>query len=127
MAGKQGKRPGWMTVAAVVATAAAVCLGLLHYATLARHIPLRALQDAPLDARVRLAGVVTYIDEPGKRFWIQDETGAMAIPVDPGPLALSIGQIVGISSVKTALITIPSWAHKVSILPRSGSAPAPIG
>lgn len=98
----QGRRPGWMIVAASVAIAAAVCLGLVHYATLARHIPMRALQDAPLNTRVRLAGVVTYIDETGKRFWIQDETGGMPIPVDPGPLGLTVGQIVGVSGLKTA-------------------------
>ncbi|MFP5237526.1 MAG: putative bifunctional diguanylate cyclase/phosphodiesterase [Acidobacteriota bacterium] len=96
----QGKRPGWIPIAVGVAVAAAVCLGLWRYATLSRHIPLRALQDAPLGSRVRLAGVVTYVDGPGKRFWIQDDTGAIPIPLDPGRLRLHVGQIVGISGLK---------------------------
>lgn len=99
---RQSGTPRWLPIAASVAIGTAVCLGLWQYATLSRHIPLRALQDAPLQTRVRLAGVVTYVDVPGKRFWIQDETGGMPIPIDPAPLDLKVGQTVGVSGIKTA-------------------------
>lgn len=89
----------WVTGAIV----AAIATGLVwRFSLFASRMPLRDLQDAPLESRVRLAGVVTYPDGPGKRFWIQDDTGAMLIPADPTPLQLHAGQTVEIKAVKSS-------------------------
>lgn len=90
----------WLVTGAIVA---AIATGLVwRFSVLDSHMALRDLQDAPLETRVRLAGVVTYPDGPGKRFWIQDDTGAMLIQVDPGPLQLQAGQTVEINAVKAS-------------------------
>src|SRR5690348_18105137 len=59
-------------------------------------IPIRELQDA-LPGPVSFEGTVTYIDGPRKRFWIQDETGAIEIAQDPSPLGLRAKQVVRVS------------------------------
>jgi len=40
------------------------------------------LRELPL-GRVKVRGVVTYVDNGNKRFWLQDESGAIAIDQDP--------------------------------------------
>ena len=46
-----------------------------------QHNNIRDLEVLPLGP-VRLEGVVTYVDRVNKRFWLQDDTGAIAIGED---------------------------------------------
>ena len=66
------------------------------------HNTIRELQDVP-PGPVRLEGVVTYIDQSGKRFWIQDQTGAIAIRQNSASLVLHAGQVVHVDARKTKL------------------------
>jgi len=63
---------------------------------------IQELQALPLHAAVHLIGVVTYVDEPGKLFWIQDETGAMPITVKSFPTGIHAGEAVSVLAGKTA-------------------------
>ena len=55
-----------------------------------------------MGSRVRLLGVVTYADIPGNRFWIEDETGAVAIAVNPDGAGVHTGETVFVEARKTA-------------------------
>ena len=59
-----------------------LCAGMLSTAlgygsVLTHRDTIQGLQTLPLHSAVHLIGVVTYVDAPGRLFWIQDETGAM--------------------------------------------------
>lgn len=58
------------------------------------------LQIVPT-GHVHFAGVVTYVDSYGKRFWVQDDTAAVPIAADPNVLNLKTGQAVLIDANKT--------------------------
>ena len=66
----------------------------------ARHDNIRDLQELPLGP-VRLEGVVTHVDTVGKRFWIQDESGAIAIDQDPAKAGVRFRQLVRVRATKT--------------------------
>jgi hypothetical protein len=46
---------------------------------------------------VQIQGVVTYVDEFGKRFWIQDKTGALQIPTLPA--GVTGGQVLRVRAL----------------------------
>jgi diguanylate cyclase (GGDEF)-like protein len=62
----------------------------------AKHERIVELQELSLGATAHLRGIVTYTDPAGKRAWIQDDTGAIAIELDPGQYWLQKGQPVSI-------------------------------
>ena len=82
--------------------AAVVCTALWQWSALSRHNTIQQLEELPIHAAVRLVGVVTYADEPGNRFWVQDETGALPIPVNPTQAGVQAGETVSIDAIKTA-------------------------
>ncbi|HZP17497.1 MAG TPA: EAL domain-containing protein [Terriglobales bacterium] len=65
-----------------------------------RHFAIRDLQEVPL-GRIRVHGVVTHADPSQDRFWIQDQTAAIAIPVNPARLGIHAGQTVEVEATKT--------------------------
>lgn len=67
-----------------------------------RHNPIQDLEELPVNSAAHLIGVVTYVDGPGRRFWIQDETGAVAVGVDPAQARVRVGETVAVDAVKTA-------------------------
>lgn len=69
-----------------------------------RHDPVQVLQELPVHSVVHLTGVVTYIDQPGGRFWIEDGTAAipLALPQDPVQAGILVGSTVRVDAVKTA-------------------------
>ncbi|MBV9180846.1 MAG: hypothetical protein JO356_06000, partial [Acidobacteria bacterium] len=81
-----------------------------------KHSNVRDLQDLPLGP-VRLEGLVTYVDKTNKRFWLQDESGAIVINTDPAPLHVRVGQRVLLEASKThrfdALVGLQSVALSV--------------
>jgi len=79
-----------------------VCTALWEWSVLSRHNTIQELQDVPVHSAVRLIGVVTYVDEPGQRFWIQDETGAMPVSIERGQAPVRVGEEVSVDGIKAA-------------------------
>jgi diguanylate cyclase (GGDEF)-like protein len=64
------------------------------------HNSIRDLQELPL-GRVRVQGVITYIDPGNKRFSLQDESGGMFLTGDASTTGLNVGQQVLLQADKT--------------------------
>lgn len=62
---------------------------------------IRDLSQLPLEGMSHFQGVVTYADSPAKRFWVQDDSGAIAIEQDPHIYGLHGGETVTIEGEKT--------------------------
>jgi len=75
---------------------------LCHASVLTHRTTIQDVQAVPLHSSVHLIGVITYVDEPGSLFWIQDETGAMPITVKPLPAGVRAGAAVSVLAGKTA-------------------------
>jgi len=100
-----------------------------------RHDAVQVLQELPVDSVVHLTGVVTYIDQPGKRFWIEDETAAIPLPLpgDPVQAGILVGSTVQVDAVKTArydpnqgLASVELRKIRVAPSPEAVHLPAPI-
>jgi diguanylate cyclase (GGDEF)-like protein len=81
---------------------AALGSGTLWHWSVSRHCAVQDLREVPVGSRVCLLGVVTYADIPGNRFWIEDETGAVAIAVNPDGAGVHTGETVFVEARKTA-------------------------
>jgi diguanylate cyclase (GGDEF)-like protein len=81
---------------------AAIMGGALWHWSVSRHDSIQELRESTVGARVHLLGVVTYADNPQNRFWIQDETGAVAIGVNPARAGVYVGETVSVGATKTA-------------------------
>jgi diguanylate cyclase (GGDEF)-like protein len=66
----------------------------------AKHGNIRDLQELPIGVVAHLQGVVTYADPAEKRFWIQDNTGAIAIDQDPRQYGLHARETVNVAGTK---------------------------
>ena len=88
-------------ILAPVLGAGIICIALWQWSVLSRHNTIQELQDLPVNSAVHLIGVVTYVDEPGGRFWIQDETGAIPISANPVQADVRAGQTISIDATKT--------------------------
>jgi diguanylate cyclase (GGDEF)-like protein len=73
-----------------------------HYRYVFSHETIRELQQTPVGGVVHLSGIVTGLDPVGGRFWLQDETGAIAIGKSPRPLGVHIGESITVEATKTA-------------------------
>jgi diguanylate cyclase (GGDEF)-like protein len=61
---------------------------------------IQDLQTTPVGG-IRLEGVVTYVDQEHQRFWLQDETGALAITSYPNVAGLTAGKVIRVEATKT--------------------------
>jgi diguanylate cyclase (GGDEF)-like protein len=68
---------------------------------LSKHNTIQELRNLPVNSAVHLIGVITYVDEQGKLFWLKDETGAMPIKANPLPAGVSAGEEVAIEATTT--------------------------
>jgi diguanylate cyclase (GGDEF)-like protein len=59
-----------------------------------------ALRELPF-GQVTVRGVVTYVDNTNKRFWLQDESGAIAVNQDPNWTGIRFGDVVQVEMLKT--------------------------
>jgi diguanylate cyclase (GGDEF)-like protein len=73
-----------------------------HFRFFFSHDTIQELQEIPIGNVVHLAGVVTCVDPEGKRFWLQDDTGAVAIKEPPRIEGINTGESVAIEATKTA-------------------------
>lgn len=71
-----------------------------------QHNTIRQIQNLPAHSVVHLIGVVTYVDQADKLFWIQDETGAMPIKVNPLPAEVHAGLAVSVIAGKAANLAV---------------------
>lgn len=69
-------------------------VAVAYFSLLSPHTPIRSLRDLPPASGVHLIGVVTYADNPGNRFWLEDETGTAVIPISPARAGVHAGQTV---------------------------------
>jgi len=58
------------------------------------------LRELPI-GQVKLRGVVTYVDYANRRFWLQDETGAIAVNQDPRLADTLLGDAIELDMRKT--------------------------
>jgi len=63
---------------------------------------IRALQQLPVGATAHLEGVVTYADSIEKRYWVQDNTGAISFDQDPHAVGVRAGQTVRVVATKAS-------------------------
>jgi diguanylate cyclase (GGDEF)-like protein len=74
--------------------------GLRPYLDWSKHNRIIDLEELPLGP-VTLQGVVTYVDQANERFWIQDESGAIAIDASPVTARVRYGEGVRIQARKS--------------------------
>ena len=65
-----------------------------HFRFVFWHDTIQELQGIPIGNVVHLAGEVTAVDPDGKRFWLQDDTGAVAIKEPAGNPAVNSGESI---------------------------------
>ena len=87
-------------VAGVVLLAALLAVAVAYFTFLRPRTSIRSLRDLPPSTPVHLIGVVTYADNPGNRFWMEDETGVAVIPISPGSAGVQAGQTVVVDARK---------------------------
>ena len=87
-------------VAGVVLIAVLLAVAFAYFTSLRPRTPIGSLRDLPPSSLVHLIGVVTYADDPGNRFWLEDETGVAVIPVSPGSAGVHAGQTVAVDARK---------------------------
>lgn len=73
-----------------------------HFSLLSRRNTIQELQELPVGSSFRLAGVVTYVDEPGGRFWIEDESAALPVSASARAAGLHLGQTVEVKAIKSS-------------------------
>ncbi len=61
---------------------------------------INELRELPL-GQVKVRGVVTYVDKPNKRFWLQDKSGAIAVNLDPALTGMQFGDDLQVEMRKT--------------------------
>lgn len=89
--------------AVLAASLVAVCWATWHHFRLFfSHNTIQELQEIPIGDVVHLVGVVTCVDPVGERFWLQDDTGAIAIKEPPGILGVNAGESITVEATKTA-------------------------
>jgi diguanylate cyclase (GGDEF)-like protein len=117
--------------AVLVVTLVVVCWAAwAHYRFFFSHNSIQELQKIPIGDVVHLVGVVTCIDPVGERFWVQDDTGAIAIDEPPGIPSIHVGESIAVEAIKTthydALLGPSSVALKhVKVASIRGQAPLP--
>lgn len=112
---RSGARPVWLAVIAGAVIAGALLSALWRFSVLSPHNTIQDLTDLPLQTRVHLAAEVTFVDGPGKRFWIEDETGAIPVAASPDQAPLQVGETVSIEATKTTMFDPEQGAVSVGL------------
>ena len=90
------------TLVAVSLVGAGILAFVLWYSLrFPRRDTITELEKAQVNSAVHLVGVVTFCDGPQNRFWLEDETGAVAIPENPEQLKIHSGQTIAVDAIKT--------------------------
>jgi len=92
----------WRTALSGLLVVATLMLAVMwHFSLFSKRNTIQEIQELPVDSNVRLVGVVTFVDDPGGRFWMEDESGALSIPVSPRAAGIHVNQTVEVRAIKT--------------------------
>jgi diguanylate cyclase (GGDEF)-like protein len=94
---------------------ASTALWQWDFFALKRYDTILELSQIPVGAPVLLQGVVTYSDPSAKRFWIQDDTGAIAINGDPRNYGLRGGESIKLIGTKALVSSALTGATSVTV------------
>jgi diguanylate cyclase (GGDEF)-like protein len=89
-----------IAISAALIGSATIGFSIRHGLLFSRHNTIDELEELPVGAPVHLVGKVTYVDVPGMRFWIQDQSGALVIPLSPSNV--EVGEIVAADAAKAS-------------------------
>jgi diguanylate cyclase (GGDEF)-like protein len=95
---------------------------------LSKHNTIQELRNLPVNSAVHLIGVITYVDEQGKLFWLKDETGAMPIKANPLPAGVLTGEEVAIEAFTTLDASNGPGSvglQKIRVRPTTRTSPIP--
>jgi diguanylate cyclase (GGDEF)-like protein len=132
---QRGARSRFPAILGSLFGAALLAVAFWGWSAVNRRDPMQMLRDLPVRSVAHLAGVVTYIDQPGKRFWIEDETAALPLrlPGNPVQAGILVGSTVQVDAVKTArydpsrgLASVHLQQIRVAPSPRAVHLPPPI-
>ena len=92
----------WVAIAISAALIGSATIGfsIWHGLLFSSHNTIGELEEMPVGASVHLVGKVAYVDVPGMRFWIQDQTGALVIPLSPSNV--EVGTTVAVEAAKAS-------------------------
>jgi diguanylate cyclase (GGDEF)-like protein len=96
---------------------------------LSKHNTIQELRNLPVNSAVHLIGVITYVDEQGKLFWLRDETGAMPIKANPLPAGVLTGEEVAIEAFTTLDASNGPGSvglQKIRVRPTTRTSPIPM-
>jgi diguanylate cyclase (GGDEF)-like protein len=98
--------------------AAIACTALWQWCLRAEHTPIQQLAQVPAGSPIRLEGAVIATNPAGRRFWIQDKTGTLAVPLDPRRLGIRVGDTVLLDATVTHGVPQSTAVTGRSIEPR---------
>ena len=92
----------WIAIPISAALILFVAIGFLIWQGLpfSSHNSIDELEELPVGASVHLVGRVTYVDAPGMRFWIQDQTGDLVVPLSPS--SVKVNEVVAVDAAKAS-------------------------
>ena len=92
----------WRTaLVGLLVVATLTVAAMWHFSLFSRRNTIQELQELPVGSNVRLVGVVTNVDDPGGRFWMEDESGALPVSVSARAPGIHLGQTVEVTAIKT--------------------------
>ena len=88
-------RSGAMKVSAAILVpalgAAIACVALWQCYVRSQSTSIQQLQQLPVGSEVFVEGTVIATDPAGGRFWIEDRTGTLPVPLDPARIGVNVG------------------------------------
>ncbi|MGH9562190.1 MAG: hypothetical protein ACRD3S_12115, partial [Terracidiphilus sp.] len=88
------------SIAGAVLVAGLLAVAYTYFTFFRPGTPISILRDLPPSSPVHLIGIVTYADEAGHRFWLEDETGVAVIPAGLSVEHVRAGQTVAVDARK---------------------------
>ncbi len=77
------------------------CTALWQWCVPAEDTSIQRLSQLPIGSLIRIEGAVIAIDPANTRFWIQDKTGTLPIPLDPSRLGIHVGDTLVLDATIT--------------------------
>lgn len=97
-----GRTRVWFAAFAGVIAAGMIPIANTYWPFFVRFDTIQEIREVPIHTKVRLLGVVTHIDEPAHRFWLEDRTGGVPFDASPTDAQVHVGETVAVEAIKTA-------------------------
>ncbi len=78
------------------------CAALWQYYVRSQEVSIQQLATIPVGSAIHLAGAVIALDPADRQFWIQDRTGTIPVPVNPGLVGAQVGDVVSLEATVRA-------------------------